>query len=808
MLARCDLHLHSSASRDSQEWLPRRFGCPESYAEPAAQYELCKARGMTFVTLTDHDTIEGGLQLVDRPDFFLSEEITARVPPAPGAEGCVVHVLAWNITPADHDRIQAVRSDVFALVDYLRGRGIAHALAHPFESPNRQLDAPTLERLMLLFSTFEVVNGRTDERLNAGARALVEATDARALRRLSSQHGLPPARGVNRPAAFVAGSDDHEHPRAATCYTEVDGARDVPELFEAVMAGRARAVGRGADVVRLGAVFGATAHRFLGGLAQEGGPASPFTDVMDALGGNLAPERAKSAGHREFLDRLARVARDVLPADRPLDVAAVTTASDALALGDAQIRVCDALVRDAVDAATGAAIDCDFFGLFGALRDAAGGIKAMLPFLFAAHHMGRQVQDMERLGREWTASPWPAPAERLAVFADTLSQVDGVSMWCKRFVEDAARAGREVHVPHCGAVSEAIRTPDLERFFVELPEVAGVAIPPSIYQDLRLALPSFVRVLAWMQETGISHVEIATPGPLGLAGLLAAKVLRLPVRATYHTEVPALVRMLTGSERLERWAAAYVGWFYRQVDRATVFSDGAQERLVGLGVPRERVERRDLAVDPDDFSPRHAEAADGAADAVDDLDLPAGRPVVLTVGRLSREKNVPLMLEAMARLDAVEPRPLLVVVGDGPERARLEGLAAGRDDVRLVGPRGGATLRRLYARAEAFVFASEIDTLGLAAMEAMSSGAPVLIPRGANLSAMVEHRRSAYLYAPAPDALAAALREVLTDRELAALLGREGRARMVAQWNRARDGAVAAAQPRGAVAAGQVSSAC
>ena len=72
----CDLHLHSSASGVNDEWYGRTFGCPESFASPVQQYERCKARGMSLVTLTDHDTIAGGLELIDRPDFFLSEEIT------------------------------------------------------------------------------------------------------------------------------------------------------------------------------------------------------------------------------------------------------------------------------------------------------------------------------------------------------------------------------------------------------------------------------------------------------------------------------------------------------------------------------------------------------------------------------------------------------------------------------------------------------------------------------------------------------------------------------------------------------------
>src|SRR5450631_4239301 len=208
MIARCDLHLHSNASDHSEEWFPKQFGCPESYADPRRQYDICKARGMTFVTLTDHDTIAGGLELVDRPDFFLSEEVTARFP----ENGCVAHVLAWNITPEQHEQIQLVRDDIYALVEYLRGAEIAHALAHPLESPNRKLDAATLEKLLLLFSTFEAVNGRAAEDLNASLRGLLGGLDARALRRLSAKHGLAPARGSDRRLAVVGGSDDHEHP--------------------------------------------------------------------------------------------------------------------------------------------------------------------------------------------------------------------------------------------------------------------------------------------------------------------------------------------------------------------------------------------------------------------------------------------------------------------------------------------------------------------------------------------------------------------------------------------------------------------
>ena len=112
---------------------------------------------MDYVTLTDHDTIAGGLRLVGRPDFFLSEEVTVKFP----ENGCVMHVLVWNITPEHHEQIQLLRANVYNLVGYLRATGIAHALAHPLLSSNWRLDASLLEKAMVLFPVVEATGGAT-----------------------------------------------------------------------------------------------------------------------------------------------------------------------------------------------------------------------------------------------------------------------------------------------------------------------------------------------------------------------------------------------------------------------------------------------------------------------------------------------------------------------------------------------------------------------------------------------------------------------------------------------------------------------
>ncbi|MCK9241559.1 MAG: glycosyl transferase, partial [Desulfocurvus sp.] len=129
---RADLHVHSKHSRRPSEWVLRKIGAAESYTEPLRLYETARRRGMDLVTITDHNTLGGSLDIAHLPNTFLSEEITTYLPD----NGCKLHVLAWNLTEAQHDDITRARDNVCELVDYLLAQGIPHALAHPMFDMN------------------------------------------------------------------------------------------------------------------------------------------------------------------------------------------------------------------------------------------------------------------------------------------------------------------------------------------------------------------------------------------------------------------------------------------------------------------------------------------------------------------------------------------------------------------------------------------------------------------------------------------------------------------------------------------------
>src|SRR5579871_1275703 len=193
-VTRVDLHCHSSASEVSRLGVQRAAGLPECATPPEEVYELAKRRGMDFVTITDHDTIDGVMRIADRPDVFVSEELTAHFRGEPQA----VHVLCYGIEPDDHDWLQAHRDDVEACAEYMRERELVAALAHPYYTVAAPLTARHRRRLAELFSIWEVRNGARARALNRPAAIYVNTRD-----------------GIG-----IGGSDDHAGVDIGRTFTE------------------------------------------------------------------------------------------------------------------------------------------------------------------------------------------------------------------------------------------------------------------------------------------------------------------------------------------------------------------------------------------------------------------------------------------------------------------------------------------------------------------------------------------------------------------------------------------------------------
>ena len=236
-----DLHLHSKFSKRPSQWVLQKLGCPESFTDPVQLYHITKKAGMAAMTLTDHNTINGCLEIAHLPNTFISEEVTTYFP----EDGCKVHVLVYNIDENIHADIQKVRENILDLVTYLNQKNVIHALAHPLFSVNDRLTLDHFEKLLLLFKLFEL-NGARDENQNILIKEIVLGLSRRTLDFLANKHGLTPAQPLFIKKGVIGGSDDHSSLNVARMFTEVEDARDVTEFLGAIGTERCRPIGCGA----------------------------------------------------------------------------------------------------------------------------------------------------------------------------------------------------------------------------------------------------------------------------------------------------------------------------------------------------------------------------------------------------------------------------------------------------------------------------------------------------------------------------------------------------------------------------------
>lgn len=327
---------------------------------------------------------------------------------------------------------------------------------------------------------------------------------------------------------------------------------------------------------------------------------------------------------------------------------------------------------------------------------------------------------------------------RVAIISDTLDDTNGVALGLRRLADAATRAGHGVHL--VGAAREKVAAGDP---VVRIPAALSASLP--IYPDMTWSVPELPPLVEHLARSA-DLVQVSTPGPMGLAGLIAGRMLGLPVIAQYHTEVAEYAARMSGLPMLGAIVSPIVGWFYQQAQLCLAPSQAVIERLASLGVPRERIVRVRRGVDLALFDPERR-----------DRSRFGGAPTALYVGRLSREKNLDGLLAAWAIVRRTHPEARLAIVGEGP----LAGTLA-RDGVVELGPAHGVELATLFASADLFAFASETETFGNVVVEAAASGLPAVVGIKGAAHEHVIHGETG-LVAHGVDAFASAIARLLDD---------------------------------------------
>lgn len=304
--------------------------------------------------------------------------------------------------------------------------------------------------------------------------------------------------------------------------------------------------------------------------------------------------------------------------------------------------------------------------------------------------------------------------------------------------------------------------------------VPGLPFPP--YPELTLGPPTPATFRA-LREFAPDVIHLIHPAWLGGFGLAWAKRHRLPALASFHLDLARLSRRY----RLGACApliSAYTRRVFRAADFALAPSQAILRQLRAAGVERSGIWRR--GVDAERFHPRFASPAMRAR-------LSDGRPqapLLLYVGRLSAEKQLPLLRLVLERL----PGARLALVGDGPQRAALERQFAGTA-THFAGYLSGRPLSEAYASADLFVFPSSQETYGLVITEAMAAGTPAVAARVGGVPEIIEDGVNGYSFAAGDGGgLAAGVEKALASPDKLAALSAAAREFALTQsWPAAND---------------------
>ena len=730
MQKRADLHLHTRHSARATDWLMRKVDFPASCSDPLVLYNGLRAAGFEFVTFTDHDTIDGCLEIAGRPGAFISEEITAFFP----EDDVKVHVLAWGISEAQHEEIQSLRRNIYDLAAWLKRENVAHAVAHPFWPVDERLSLAHWQKLVLLFRHFETVNGLRDALLGQTAEFALSRLTPELIAQFASEQGIEPLWEEPWRKVFTGGSDDRGGIFPGRAWTQVDDVRTPEEFVSAVREGRCAPGGQGGGPLLMAHSLYSVIFEF----AQERltkGAQKPAAALLEKMAGRFM--EGKDPTRFTLSEKLGFLAQGIATG-KIWEVALPGNASLWKELADA---VGKPGMRNAIEKATAGVTEPErrafitanllvnqlafrFFSQFIAQLQAGRLIESLqfvsslvplalglAPYFYAFRSPGRaELRPLcEALCGE---IPDALRNRKRAWFTDTLEDVNGVSTTIRKMAAAARDEGFDLAVATSrGEVAPA------EIPIVNFRPVGEFELPE--YELQKLSFPPVLEIIDYIQREGFTEIIISTPGPVGLCALLAAKILGLKTSGIYHTDFPQYVRILTDDSWMETLTWNYMRWFYEQMDVVFVNSEDYRRALEARGIPASRIHILPRGLDTELFTPRRRDENFWPSRG-----LAPGEIGLLYAGRVSKEKKLDLFAAAVRKLCADGMPVRALVVGHGPY---AEEWKKKFPEAIFTGYLRGEELATAYASADVFVFPSTTDTFGNVIIEAQASGLPCVV---------------------------------------------------------------------------------
>ena len=607
---RADLHVHSTNSDVSGSARIRALRSAESFTDPLELYAAQRARGMDFVTITDHNTLAGSLAIAHLPGTFLSTEFDSWFP----EDGARVHVVALDIDETTFAAANAARENVYDLVTCLREAGVVHYLAHPLFDMSGRLTPEIVERMLLLFNVLEGRNGARTSRCNGLLRAIVAGLTPEQLWAMAERHGIEPYGETPWRKALTGGSDDHSGLFAASAYTVAGGDGTAAGFVRAVAGGDCDHGGADGDARLLAhSVYAASFWRIreilrLDDQDKHKRALNMLRKGFGRIGRDVPVLEKTLRGVRSMAPGLYRDGDSRGPAWEDLlerEIGSLLADPDGINAVDAKelnrrlFAVAQRLADDVVSLHLRPLLDRDErIGPKRRLQSLyAVGMVAFLelPYYFAWSFQSRDRELQEQLRVYFLGERRHTQRERVAVLC---------SQACREDLRPPDRAPTTASTSSTGAVA-ATRAPgvvphhDIEVTLLTCS--TGSQPAPDGAVDFRAlawrpspngcgprwVVPPLVEVVDFLEEEGYTALHTDSTAGQGLLALAAARLLHLPVTGAVDPEgLDTRQGRRSLAARLRR---RYLTWFYGRLDEAYVPTRAAARALVAGGIDPGRI---------------------------------------------------------------------------------------------------------------------------------------------------------------------------------------------------------------------------
>lgn len=717
-MAKIDLHIHSKYSEHPSDWFLQRIGAQESYTDPEFIYEMAKERGMDLVTITDHNKIDGAVILKQKYpyDTIIGVETTTYFP----EDECKIHILLYGITEAQFDEIQKYRKNIYTLREYIQSEDLAYSVAHATYSINGKLNIDHIEKLLLLFDVFEGINGGRNIFSNFNFMEIVRRLTPEHYGRLVEKHQIETMGDTPWIKGFTAGSDDHSGMFIAKTHTLTEG-QTQKDAIESIKRKKTVPCGRHNDYKSLAFTVYKIAYDF-----SKTKKAIYTNSLLDQLNENIFETRTfnlkdklkihkmktitKKNGNRiaQLLIELIEEVRSIKPSlvDERLEIVYEKTAA-----------IADEFFKKVLTSVEKDIVRGDVVNLIMNISSSIPGLFLSLPFFSAQKHMFQSralINDFQtRMGIDLNQGK-----KKILWFTDTINDLNGVSETLKELGWITFRKDHPIKI--VTADSENHKNNQLPPNIILLPVFFRTKIPS--YEDYVLHFPSVLRSINILQKEEPTEIYISTPGPIGLLGLLAARLFNIKCSGIYHTDFKAEVEKISSDRALTDLFEAYTRWFYSMMNSIKVHSKEYIELLAGRGLDQKRLHFLPKGIDPDLFNYKK-----NGRNVLKEKYGVDGGISLLYAGRVSKDKDLEFLTEVYKKLIERNKSVNLLIVGKGPYQKELKEKTKNLERVFFTGRIEREDLPEIYSAVDLFVFPSSTDTFGMVVMEAQACELPAVV---------------------------------------------------------------------------------